>query len=395
MKGKAMEKRFFQLSRAVFALSVFLCMVSPAYSADYIYNLGTLGGSSTGYAVNSSGQVAGYSMIGSDQYAFIYSGGQMYDLGNMGEAYTTANAINSNGHLTGFGEDADGLMHAFVYTGIPGSGGTMIDLGFPDGVWMTEGQDINDNGQVTGTIYYDAGDDRAYRYDGPAGSGAYVNLGTLPGGTHSYGNGINNHGQVVGDAIVSGSRHAFLYTGTPGDGGQMYDLGTLGGSYVTATAINDSGQIVGASNYDTSGHNHAFLYTGTPDDGGQMYDLGTLGEAESSSSAHDINSTGQIVGNSMITGSFMFHAFLYTGTPDDGGQMIDLDAWLDTVNPEQGSHWTLYSAYGISDNGWITGEGLHDGNVRAYLLDASALIPEPASMMLFALGGAVIFCRRH
>jgi probable HAF family extracellular repeat protein len=55
--------------------------------------------------------------------------------------------------------------------------------------------------------------------------GKMIDLGTLPGGTHSWATGINNKGQIVGySTIASGQTHAFLYSG-----GTMIDLGTLEG----------------------------------------------------------------------------------------------------------------------------------------------------------------------
>jgi probable HAF family extracellular repeat protein len=68
----------------------------------------------------------------------------------------------------------------------------------------------------------------------------------------------------------------------------MTDLGTLGGNYASASAINDRGQVVGAST-TTSGEGHAFLWQD-----GTMTDLGTLGGGGSGADA--INDEGQIVG---------------------------------------------------------------------------------------------------
>ena len=73
-----------------------------------------------------------------------------------------------------------------------------------------------------------------------------TDLGTLPGSTSSIATAINNSGQVVGNS----GDHAFLW-----QNGVMTDLGTLPGSTSsTATAINNSGQVVGNSG------NHAFFW---------------------------------------------------------------------------------------------------------------------------------------
>ena len=137
-------------------------------------------------------------------------------------------------------------------------------------------------------------------------------LGSLPGGTYggspNDASAINDSGQVVGNAeTYYGYQHAFLYSN-----GQMQDLGTLpGGTYCEASAINDSGQVVGNA-YDSSGETHAFLYSN-----GQMQDLNSLIPAGSGwflFYARGINTSGQIVGTGAINGPP--RAFLATpGTP--------------------------------------------------------------------------------
>jgi probable HAF family extracellular repeat protein len=336
-----------------------------------IYPLGALGGrltGSEGYAVNGSGQVAGYAPI----------------------------------------PGIDAPVHAFRYTGIPGSGGAMADLGTLGGT-NSFGHAINAGGQVAG-YSYTTGDtaERAFRYTGTPGSGGVMHdLGTL-GGTSSRGYGINASGEVAGYSHTTGDAayRAFRYTGTPGSGGAMADLGTLGGANSYAYAINDSGQVTGTSHPTGSGDppgsgvSHAFLYTGTPGSGGVMHDLGTLGLLHSQGNA--INAGGQVAGWS-FTPNDGRHAFLYTGTPGLDGRMIDLNVWLDANNPTEGAKWDFEEATGLSDSGWITGTGTYwpDGKIpfassvrSAYLLDASSLVPEPGSLALLTLAMPVLLRRR-
>ncbi len=130
-----------------------------------------------------------------------------------------------------------------------------------------------------------------------------TDLGTL-GGTVSYGYGINDAGQVVGQSVTAddGVYHAFLFSE-----GTMIDLGTLGGLMSYAYSINDAGQVVGSSYVGEIGE-HAFLYSE-----GTMIDLNSLlpeGSGWELWEARDINNNGQIVGTGMFDGQS--HAFLLT-----------------------------------------------------------------------------------
>lgn len=76
------------------------------------------------------------------------------------------------------------------------------------------------------------------------------------------------------------------------------------------------------------------------------------------------------------------HAILW----DVDGKLHDLDAWLDSVNPADGSRWTLSSAQDINDAGFVVGYGYHDGQQKAFILDATSIVPEP-SLCAILIGG--------
>jgi probable HAF family extracellular repeat protein len=210
---------------------------------------------------------------------------------------------------------------------------TVTDLGTLGGSGSSYAYGVNQAGQVVGDAYNGSTMD-AFLWtpgatDGVPGNVRMKDLGTL-GGTSTSGDpssaalGINDVGQVVGQAYTAGGGpyHAFLWsvTGNP----QMKDLGTLGGANSVATGINPTSsrgvQVVGWSDTDT-GQRHAFLWQN-----GQMTDLRTLGGTDSE--ADGINDAGQVTGVSWLSGDSVEHAFLWTPGATDGvpgnPQMKDL-----------------------------------------------------------------------
>lgn len=320
--------------------------LNPAYT---IVDLGTLGGtSSTGFAINNSGQVTGAAYLtgNSAHHPFLYSEGGMTDLGTLGGIYSIGNHgrdINDAGEVTGSSYLAGNTsFHAFLY-----SSGVMTDLGTFGGTYSV-GYGINNNGQVTGNAYL-AGNTsfHAFLYSG----GVMTDLGTL-GGTDSYGSGINEAGQITGYAYTgSNTAHAFLYSG-----GVMTDLGTLGGATSLGYGINDAGQVVGSSEITGTSGRHAFLYSG-----GVMTDLGTLGGTNSY--AYSINSSGQIVGRAQITGDSTYHVFLYSGEV-----MHNINDLVGS-SPIAANITMSGSNHSINDWGQIAAYGTVGGLTRALLLN--------------------------
>ena len=295
----------------------------PSYS---ITDLGTLGGTiSDGNAINNRGVAVGESYLacGCTYHPYLWADGLLHDLG----PGAAAHSINDQGQVAG---QSNG--HPFLWSR---DGGT-TDLGF-DG----EAYHINNRSEVVGQIYTNS---HAFFWrDGMA-----LDLGTLPGGGVSGANGINDQGQVVGQA----SGHAFLWT----QGTGMRDLGSLDGNPLSssgANAINDRGQIVGASYSQALHTSHAAYFSRSG-----VADLGTLG---SYSVATGLNDLGQVVGLSAGP-SGAPHAFL---TDLSGGPMVDLNT---LIPPDSG--WTLFEANEINNRGQIVGTGQLPGNdiIHAYIL---------------------------
>ncbi|MBL0009895.1 MAG: hypothetical protein IPP22_00480 [Nitrosomonas sp.] len=97
--------------------------------------------------------------------------------------------------------------------------------------------------------------------------------------------------------MVFSNGHAFI-TGPNGTG--IRDLGTLGGDHSSASAVNDSGQVVGSSDVSKTApfYTHAFI---TGPNGVGMTDLGTPDiPGVYDSAAFNINNSGQVTGFILI-----------------------------------------------------------------------------------------------
>lgn len=230
----------------------------PSGNSAFLYHDGVMKGFdpspySVATGINNAGQI-----IGSDQSGlFLYSGGSggvFTNLGTLGGTPGSALGINSSGQVVGNSGIASGYYHAFLY-----SNGQMNDIGTFGGDSFANA--INDAGQIVGYSqgYANTGyQSHALLYSG----GSLTDLGSF--GGSSIANSINSAGQIVGTSTTTtGSSVAFLY-----QNGAMTNLNDLmpccnGWSLYQASDINDSGQIVGNAYNFNDGQTHAFLLTPT------------------------------------------------------------------------------------------------------------------------------------
>lgn len=299
---------------------------------------------SAAYGINDNGQVVGYFRAAnckpiSSSYAFLWQNGVRKCLSHPYVDWGIAYSINNSGQIAGVHYDLYCNPHAALW-----ENGTIQDICYG------YAKSINDNGQVVGY----SSNSFAFTWQ----NGTLQDLGTLS--QHgSYAYSINNSGQIVGESWATDFPphiRAILW-----QNGTMHSLGSCDGE---AYGINDNGQIVGLA-ADANYNSFAFLWQN-----GVMQNLVP-------GFANAINNSGQVVGQSSNR-----HAFLWqNGTMQDLGTL--------------GGNSSC--AYDINSKGQIVGESIgKDGLEHAVLWDP-IITPEPSSLLALVsgLGAFGILARRR
>jgi probable HAF family extracellular repeat protein len=324
-----------------------------------------------------------------------------------------AHGLNNRGSVAGQSFLSDGALHAFFWRK-----GTMTDLGTlggPDSFVSVANHTVNERDVVVGYSETSIPDPNQENFCNPNftnnlvclpfvwENGVMTALPTL-GGTNGQAFGINNRGQIAGQAEGPNpdpcSPFPLEVKPVIWRNGQIQQvLAPFGGSAAGANAINDNGDAVGISGCIT-GNLYAVLWRH-----GSPIDLGSLGGV-AGNVAFDINDRGQVIGQSDLPGDTLHHGFLWqdgvmidlgslSGLPTslaDGinkrGQVVGFSqdangddfssvAWLwqngtitdlNTVIPGDSSLF-LMEAVAINDGGQIAGWGrLSNGEIRPFLL---------------------------
>jgi probable HAF family extracellular repeat protein len=212
--------------------------------------------------INGSGVVVGTGYLtASNFHAFLYSGGQMKDIGPHGAYQASAVAINTAGQIVGGYSLTSGAAGEFLY-----SNGQITTLPVPPVSSGVSAFAISDNGVIVGAVYFSSG---APAHAARFSNGVWTDLGAIRGAVSSTAKAVNIAGQIVGTAVFAqtqyhppkpGKRVPFIAT-TSG----LVDLNTLipsgtGFILTDAVGINDSGQILCDAN-NASGNGHAVLLT--------------------------------------------------------------------------------------------------------------------------------------
>jgi probable HAF family extracellular repeat protein len=374
------------------AASSMLAAVASAQTPRYtLTDLGALGPNGQPFSVANNGLIGGTAVLsGAAEHAVLFYKGLKGDLATpgLGGQNSVVYSANERGQAVGQAEtstrDPNGEdFCGFKALGQPAAGTTCLPflwqyavmtplptLGGSNGTALM----VNKSGTVAGYAENTTLDPKC-----PAPqklqfkpviweNGEVQELPTSSGNPEGMAYAINDSGQVVGASgtcapysIITGlymqPLHALLW-----ETGTVTDLGSLGGTGqgngIIPHGINNQGQAVGYSDLKGNANFHAFLWAR----GTGMQDLGTL-TGDVNSAAIGIDDPGDVVGVS-LDANFNPRAFLW-----ENGTMTDLNTLIPANSP-----LFLMFACAINSSGQIVGFGVTStGVAHGYLLTPSSL----------------------
>jgi probable HAF family extracellular repeat protein len=184
-------------------------------------------------------------------HALFASQGKTIDLGTLGGKNCLVTGLSASGCVIGAAHTSEGEQHAFLW-----KDGTLLDLGTLPGGTQSYANAINDREEIVGSAQIETGDFHAFCWK----NGVMTDLGLLPRGSESVACALNNRGEIVGWASTEARGfHAVLW-----QKGQVKDLNQQipfqkGLVLDQATSINAQGQITATGILND--RHHTFLLT--------------------------------------------------------------------------------------------------------------------------------------
>ena len=338
----------------------------PAQAAPHytVTDLGSLGGQeddATG--LNNKGQIVG----GADTAkhgkgpefitnVFVWQNGHMRAVPGLDGSHAFVVAVSDAGLMAG-AYSPDPLKAKFAAALFTLNGKVTRLGGFPalgQGYSLSQAEAVNAKGQAVGIS-----NNQAFLWS----AGHLKRLPPPPGFTAADAGAINSAGAAAGKASKFGlgktTTHALLWDPS----GHVKDLGTLPGyTDSIARGINAKNQVAGwvgvsggTGARGTGIHGLSFHYQAFLWQNGKMRGLGSIPRLPDSK-ASALNDRGQVVGNA-------YHKTDEAALLWQNGKVYELNK---LVPP--GSGWKLQNALAINNNGWIVGNGIHNGIRRGFLL---------------------------
>lgn len=339
------------MTRMLVFLLLWLCSLAPLSAAPR-YTITDVGpDAGEPLYLNNRGQIAGSYSTGHRAVVgnrglrgFLWNHGKRIDLG-MPHGYSSVIVcgLNNRGQITGNLDDTtDGAIMVIVSHAFLWQHGTLHDLGALDSDGVSEARAINDKGEIVGIAYASgrpAGDNDPLASQHHA--FVYRNRQMTDLGVGEA-DAINNKGQIAGETPGAVYTNAVLW-----DKNRSVNLGLWGAAY----ALNNRWQILlqWSPNQPKLWQKWQSKFLPIPPGFAQV-------------SATAINNHGQIVGSSG-TEQNHWSAAKQRAVLWQNSAVLKLN---DCIPP--GSGWILTTADGINDKGQIAGHGLFHGEDYTFLL---------------------------
>lgn len=180
-------------------------------TAGFLYDRGTFsppitypgaGNLTVANGLNDRGEIVGVFQDASPgEHSFLYKARSYQPLTYPGATETAAQGVNNSGQVIGSFPDVKGT-HGFVY--LENVGVFSPPLNCPTGITTTI-RGINNGGQIVGGCFDAQGHEHPFLYI--AGSLHFI---LIPGATSASANGVNDHGQIVGNFQSTTGAHSFV-----------------------------------------------------------------------------------------------------------------------------------------------------------------------------------------